>query len=160
MFTDIVASTETNVAVGDERFVALLDEHNDLLQRGLLAHDGVVFHNTGDGYGIWFGAADDAVASALAIHTSARPGRRPPSERIAAGCASASPPALPLSLGGDLFGVDVVRASRLCTLVGAGETAIDAATAGALSRAQGTPLGLVVLKGFVEPEPVYVLRAP
>ena len=128
----------------------MLEEHNEIVRDVISSRGGVVFHNTGDGYGIWFTNADDAVWSATEVHRRlSRVGPRPlaPIE-VRIGIATGRP----LSLDGDLFGIDVVRASRLSALVGAGETAIDAATAGALSRAQGTPLGLVALKGFVEPE--------
>ena len=156
LFTDVVGSTPLNVEVGDHRFVAMLDEHNEVLRRVAEERGGVVFHNTGDGYGVWFTNAADAVACAGEMHRRlAFLGSSTIPIRVRIGIATGRP----LSLDGDLFGIDVVRASRVCGLVGAGETAIDATSVARAGRPLGRSLGLVSLKGIPEPEEVFVLRA-
>ena len=157
MFTDVVGSTPLNVEVGDSTYVAMLDEHNEILRAVVSNRDGVVFHNTGDGYGVWFARAADAVRCALEVHRRlAMAARRPfPPIQVRIGIATGRP----LGLDGDLFGVDVVRAARLCGIVGAGETAIDAATLAAIPPPSGRDLGPVVLKGFPDPERVFVVAA-
>ena len=90
LFTDVVGSTPLNVEVGDHRFVAMLDEHNEVLRRVAEERGGVVFHNTGDGYGVWFTNAADAWRAPARCTVGWRSWG---AARFRSVCASASPPA-------------------------------------------------------------------
>ncbi|MFM7536799.1 MAG: adenylate/guanylate cyclase domain-containing protein [Acidimicrobiales bacterium] len=138
--------------VGDDRFVALLDVHNRVIQEAASRAHGIVFRNTGDGYGVWLVSAADALACAREIHDRLRSGAAHPPVSVRIGIAAGTA----ISLGGDLFGVDVVRAARLCGLAPADGTYVDAAvaTAGAVAVHD---LGPILLKGFATPEPVFSL---
>jgi class 3 adenylate cyclase len=50
LFTDIVGSTERAAAVGDERWHALLDRHDELTRDTVERFDGQVVKSTGDGH--------------------------------------------------------------------------------------------------------------
>jgi pimeloyl-ACP methyl ester carboxylesterase len=50
LFTDIVGSTERAAAMGDERWHALLDRHDDVTRSTVELHGGQVVKNTGDGH--------------------------------------------------------------------------------------------------------------
>src|SRR5262249_61008527 len=67
MFTDLVGSTESLVALGEDRFDAIRDEHDALVGGAIAGRDGEVVKHTGDGYMAVFPCARDAVAAAAAI---------------------------------------------------------------------------------------------
>ena len=155
LFTDIVDSTGVNVRVGDRTFVAMLDRHNHVLRSAVEAHRGVIFHNTGDGYGAWFTHAADGAACALAMHNAlaAEPGFTERLQiRVGIACGA------PIAVDGDLFGIDVVRAARLCTAAQPNGTCVDAATATAVRGMYDLrPIEPVRLKGFPDPEQLFLL---
>ena len=68
VFTDIVDSTPRAVALGDEAWSALIDQHNASVKRQVIAHGGRVLKSTGDGFLVAFdqAAAADAVRCARA----------------------------------------------------------------------------------------------
>ena len=71
LFTDVVASTQHAAAAGDERWRALLQRFdevvNDLTQR----FEGTVVKSTGDGHLITFDGPTQAIRCAEALHTDA-----------------------------------------------------------------------------------------
>src|SRR5262245_1237460 len=67
LFTDLVGSTESLVALGEDRFDSVRDEHDALVGGTIAAHDGEVVKHTGDGYMAMFHRAGDAVAAAAEI---------------------------------------------------------------------------------------------
>jgi class 3 adenylate cyclase len=120
LFTDLVDSTALNVAVGNEDFMELLRTHDRITRSILREHDGVEFKHTGDGLAAWFASGALAVEAALAMQehleglVHADSGRR---VQIRCGLAAGEP----IEESGDLFGLSVVRAARVCALAGAGE---------------------------------------
>ena len=58
LFTDIVDSTPRAAALGDEAWSALIDEHNALVKRQVVAYGGTVLKSTGDGFLAAFDEAD------------------------------------------------------------------------------------------------------
>jgi class 3 adenylate cyclase len=62
LFTDIVDSTPRAAALGDEAWSALIDEHNALVKREVVAHGGRVLKSTGDGFLVAFDESDVAAA--------------------------------------------------------------------------------------------------
>lgn len=66
LFTDIVDSTPLAASMGDERWSALIDVHNDRMQQLVAAHGGHEVKSTGDGFLVAFDDTDSAVRCALA----------------------------------------------------------------------------------------------
>jgi pimeloyl-ACP methyl ester carboxylesterase len=71
LFTDIVESTERAVELGDSAWRALLQGHDDLVRRQLIAHGGREIKQTGDGFLSTFDSPARAVrcASRIAAET-------------------------------------------------------------------------------------------
>jgi adenylate cyclase len=67
LFTDIVNSTGTAEAVGDERWAQVLRSHNRLIRDAVEMHDGEECAFLGDGFLILFADAHDAYECAVAI---------------------------------------------------------------------------------------------
>jgi class 3 adenylate cyclase len=67
LFTDLVGSTESLVALGEDRFDAVRDEHDVLVGGTLATYAGEIVKSTGDGYMATFRQAGDAVGAAAEI---------------------------------------------------------------------------------------------
>jgi class 3 adenylate cyclase len=65
LFTDIVDSTPLAAAMGDERWSALIEDHNECMHQQIAAHGGHEVKGTGDGYLVVFEGAAPAVRCAL-----------------------------------------------------------------------------------------------
>jgi DNA-binding NarL/FixJ family response regulator len=72
LFSDIVGSTERAVEIGDRRWRALLDRHDELVRGELAAHGGREVKTTGDGFLALFDAPARAIRCALAIRDGLR----------------------------------------------------------------------------------------
>jgi DNA-binding NarL/FixJ family response regulator len=72
MFSDIVSSTEKAAAIGDRRWRALLDSHDELVRNELAAHGGREIKTTGDGFLALFDAPARAIRCAVAIRDRLR----------------------------------------------------------------------------------------
>jgi class 3 adenylate cyclase len=158
LVTDIVGSTGLNLEAGDQRWIELIREHNQVVKERLRDHDGVQFKHTGDGICAWFSSAGSAVRCALDMivdfdrHNLLHP-QLP--VRIRCGVASGAP----IGEGDDLFGISVALASRLCSAAGTNEVLVADDVARA-AQGRGLVFGAietVVLKGF--PGDVAVRRA-
>src|SRR5215813_12011717 len=67
LFTDLVGSTESLVALGEDRYDSVRDEHDLLVAGTIVAYHGDVVKSTGDGYMAAFARAADAVRAAAEI---------------------------------------------------------------------------------------------
>jgi class 3 adenylate cyclase len=115
LFTDMVGSTELNVRAGDQRYHALLGEHDRILRSRIRRHDGVEFSHTGDGMSAWFSSSDDAIACAFGIRSDlerATVGHPELPVRVRFGITCGRP----VHDGERLFGLAVVEAARVCAL--------------------------------------------
>jgi class 3 adenylate cyclase len=124
LFTDMVGSTELNVRAGDERYHALLGEHDRILRARIRRHDGVEFSHTGDGMSAWFSSADDAIACALGIRSDlerASLGHAELPVRVRFGITCGRP----VLDGQRLFGLAVVEAARVCALAGGDQVLVS-----------------------------------
>jgi class 3 adenylate cyclase len=65
LFTDIVDSTPLTASMGDERWSALIDEHNARVRRQVVRHRGHEVKSTGDGFLVAFDTPEAAVQCAL-----------------------------------------------------------------------------------------------
>jgi pimeloyl-ACP methyl ester carboxylesterase len=72
LFTDIVDSTRSAAAMGDQAWRRSLDSHDQLAKQMLEKHRGVLVKNTGDGILATFDGPGRAVRCALAFSTAAR----------------------------------------------------------------------------------------
>lgn len=64
LFTDIVGSTRRAEELGDRRWRALLDVHDELAVRVVAAHDGTLVKMTGDGFMATFDRPGRAILAA------------------------------------------------------------------------------------------------
>jgi class 3 adenylate cyclase len=67
LFTDVVKSTDTAVAVGDKRWRELLDRHDEISEREIVRHGGRLVESTGDGVFATFDGPARGIHAALAI---------------------------------------------------------------------------------------------
>ena len=160
LFTDIVDSTRRNAEVGDATFLELLRSHNDLLRGRLRQFAGTEFKHTGDGIAVWFHHATDAAAFCLAVQDDLAALRRAEPDfglRVRMGLAAG----VPLENEGDLFGLAVVRAARVCDRAGAGQVLVSEEVRQQLAgdRLHAVLVGHVDLKGLPEPVGLYRLQA-
>jgi class 3 adenylate cyclase len=72
LFTDIVDSTRSAAAMGDQSWRRLLDSHDYLAQQMIEKHRGILVKNTGDGILATFDGPGRAVRCALAFGTAAQ----------------------------------------------------------------------------------------
>ncbi|HLX14103.1 MAG TPA: adenylate/guanylate cyclase domain-containing protein [Bradyrhizobium sp.] len=72
LFTDIVDSTRSAAAMGDQSWRRLLDSHDHLAQQVIEKHRGVLVKNTGDGVLATFDGPGRAVRCALAFGAAAQ----------------------------------------------------------------------------------------
>jgi class 3 adenylate cyclase len=161
LITDLVDSTPLNQRLGDRRFVELLREHNRVVRTRLRQHDGVEFKHTGDGIGATFFTAGAAVQCALGIRDDIERFNENRDERlqIRIGLSSGSV----ISNEGDLFGLAVIEAFRVCDHATEGRILVSPDVP-PLVHGAGTfgfrPIGEIALKGFSNTRTLYeVLRA-
>jgi class 3 adenylate cyclase len=157
LFTDLVDSTVLNVRAGDEAFLQLVREHNEVVRGCLRRRAGVEFKHTGDGVAAWFTSPVDAVECAISINEDLdRASNLHPDYPLLVRCGLSS--GEPLGNEGDLFGLSVVQAARLCAAAEAGEILVGPEIVGP-ARAHGIVFrrrGPMQLKGFPEPIEVSV----
>lgn len=155
LFTDLVASTELRVRLGEDAAEAVRRCHDQLVRDAVTAHAGAVVKGLGDGVLATFGSAADAVAAAVAVQQSVDlHARREPERafdlRVGVSVGDVT------SEADDVFGVPVVEASRLCSFATGGEILV-AELVRALSRGRGgyvfEPMGSLDLKGLPEAVP-------
>jgi DNA-binding SARP family transcriptional activator/WD40 repeat protein/energy-coupling factor transporter ATP-binding protein EcfA2 len=119
LFTDIADSTGTRSRLGEDVFEGIRAEHDQLTFEAIAAHGGTVVKHTGDGVMAVFGGASEALASAARLQRSFERRSRGDGARIAVRAG--------LSMGdavvdaGDLHGIAVVEARRLCDAAQPGE---------------------------------------
>ena len=72
LFTDIVDSTPLAASLGDVRWSALIDDHNDRVHRNVVAHGGHEVKSTGDGFLVAFDEPELAIRCARASMDAVR----------------------------------------------------------------------------------------
>jgi class 3 adenylate cyclase len=154
LFTDIVRSTERAAELGDARWRALLQRHDDLLAREVGRHRGRVVKSLGDGALAVFDGPSRALGCALAI----RDGLLGLGLGTRAGLHTGE---CELLDGGDVGGIAVHIAARVAALASEGEV-LASSTVRDLSV--GSPFelrsrGEHELKGVAEPWRVFAVRA-
>ena len=158
LFTDLVGSTSLLQEVGERVYIGLLDEHDLIIRRSLVAWRGREVKHTGDGIMVSFEDVAKALGCSLAIQDGfeARMSEGVARElRVRIGIAAGEP----VDHNDDLFGSTVNLASRLCAASDPGQILTSE-----LVRELGTGKGFsfgpghdVALKGFGH-VPVYELE--
>jgi class 3 adenylate cyclase len=141
LFSDIEGSTELNERLGDDRWLAVLEDHNAIVRRALAAHRGREVKSQGDGFMLAFQDPADGLDCAVAMQRSfARRNADRPEAEIRVRMGLHAGPAI--RRGDDFFGRNVVVAARIAAHAQGGEILVsDAVGAG------GEPMELA-LKGL------------
>lgn len=149
-FTDLVGSTDRAVQVGDARWRALREMHDDLTRAEIARHGGRAIKSTGDGFLATFPEAPDAVrALSATIEQVRRLG-------LELRCGAHTGPIDVLD-DGDVAGTVVNTAARVAALASAGEVLLtDAVRARLAASVDVRPWGIAELKGLPG---TYVLHA-
>jgi len=113
LFTDLVESTKMAHALGDDTAVRILGVHDELVRRSVAANGGREVKHTGDGIMAAFPSAAGGVQAAVDIMRGIaehNAGVDEPELLIRIGLNAGEP----LASGGDLYGLAVSLAARLC----------------------------------------------
>jgi len=151
LFTDLVDSTVLAAELGSAEYLRLIDEHDLIIRRALVASRGREVKHTGDGIMAAFDDVSTALACAWEIRAgfSARNETASTSLTVRIGLAAGEP----VDRAGDLFGPTVNLASRLCAAADPGAVLVsdvvrELGSTGGFAFAAAAPLEL---KGFAAP---------
>jgi class 3 adenylate cyclase len=156
LFTDIVDSTPWNVRLGDDHWMVLMAEHNRLARREVRRQRGTVVKTTGDGICAWFSVAADAIDCAVALQRAFDEfGYAHPETPIRIRCGIAIGDVF--DLDGDLTGLAVTQAARICAAAGSSEivTSADVRQLDGRRGRRYRPLGPHQLKGLPDAVPLF-----
>jgi predicted ATPase/class 3 adenylate cyclase len=123
LFTDLVGSTESLVALGEDRYDSVRDEHEVLVAGTIAAYHGEVVKSTGDGYMGAFPRAGDAVAAAAEIQRLVS--TRNEGSEVLLGVRIGISAGDVIERAGDYHGVSAVEAARLCAAAAGGQILVS-----------------------------------
>jgi class 3 adenylate cyclase len=149
LFTDIVSSTEQNVALGDRRWRERLDEHDSAVRAQLDEHGGREVSTAGDGFFAVFDGPARALRCALAIIDEAHG----VGVDIRAGVHTGE-----CEIRGDnLAGIAVTIGARIAALAGPGEVLTSRTVKDLVAGSEITfhDCGEHILKGVPDPWRIY-----
>ena len=109
LFTDVEDSTDLVVQHGDDKYRALLAEHERLVREALAEHGGNEIKTIGDSFMCWFSSASSALDAAASMQRKIKD-HYGDDLRIRIGIHAGEPIQ---EADGDLYGTSVVRASRI-----------------------------------------------
>ena len=149
LFTDICGSTRHAVTIGDRRWCALLDRHDAILQRRVLAFGGRQAKLTGDGGVAYFATPGAAVAAALAIIDDASSLGLIVRAGVHTGEVELR--------GADIAGIAMHLAARICDAAGPGEVLSSGTVRDLLSGGDYRfgSRGEFALKGIPDPRELF-----
>ena len=155
VFTDVVGSTALWDSFPDAMGRALA-RHDEIVREAVDAFGGHVFSTAGDGFGVVFGRAADAVSAALATQRALAVEEWPDGAvlRVRVGIHTGDAE----ERDGNYFGPPVNRAARIMGAANGGQILVSDLTAGlvaAMSGVELVDLGSVELKGVIEPVRVH-----
>jgi predicted ATPase/class 3 adenylate cyclase len=149
LFTDLVGSTESLVALGEDRYDSVRDEHEVLVAGTIASYHGEVVKSTGDGYMGAFPRAGDAVAAAAEIQRLVS--RRNEGSEVPLGVRIGISAGDVTERAGDYQGVSAVEAARLCAAAGGGQILVSETVRSLVGSRGGhdfVALGELDLKGL------------
>jgi predicted ATPase/class 3 adenylate cyclase len=162
LFTDIEGSTPLWDHHPESMRIAL--EAHDVIVRGAVdAHGGCVFATGGDGFGVAFQRAGDALRAALAVQVAVHEHDWPAAADLKVRIALHTGEAV--ERDGDYFGAAVNRAARLAGLARGGQVLVSATTASLIPELLEpdvtlVDLGMHSLRGLDRDERVFQLNQP
>jgi class 3 adenylate cyclase/tetratricopeptide (TPR) repeat protein len=124
VFSDIESSSEIAERLGDERWLAVLHTHNEIVRELVATHGGTEVKALGDGFMLAFPTAAGAVACAAAVqrafaaHNESNPGE-PIRVRVGVHAGQA------IREGEDFFGKTVILAARIAAEARGGEILVS-----------------------------------
>jgi class 3 adenylate cyclase len=160
LFTDLCDSTKRTQELGDEGYMALLHEHNEVVRSALDERGGREVKHTGDGIMASFTSISGSVESGMDIQRSLQRRNQDvePPIHLRIGISVGEP----VTEDGDLFGTSVQLSARLCGVASTGGIAVSSAVrdlcAGKLIGFESK--GVLSLKGFAEPVPIFEVTLP
>jgi len=152
MFTDMEASTATNEAMGDDRFLPLLLRHNEIVRALAESAGGSVVKSQGDGFMLAFASARRSVDCATAIQKEVE--ALDERIRVRMGIHTGEP----VRHSDDFYGRDVAYAARLGAAAAGGEILVSSLVKSLVDPSGSVSFGgprEMELKGFEGPQPVY-----
>ncbi len=160
VFTDVCDSTRQTQELGDEGFMTILHEHDDIVRGALSARGGHEVKHTGDGLMASFTSVSSAIEYGIDIQHSLRQRNEKAGQPIAVRIGLSV--GEPVSEGGDLFGATVQLSARLCAIAPRGGIAVSSAARDLCmgKRFEFNCMGSFDLKGFPDPIPVFEVRIP
>lgn len=159
LFTDIVNSTENLNNHGDQWLIQVVRAHNEIVREAIGTHGGREIKHTGDGIMASFPTVAPSVAAGLAMQDGIKRFSEMMPDLGFELCVGISA-GEPIHESGDLFGTPVNLAARVLSKAGPGQTAVSTVVR---EMCQGRSfefdeLGRFELKGFNEPQPIYLAR--
>jgi class 3 adenylate cyclase/tetratricopeptide (TPR) repeat protein len=147
VFSDIESSSEMAERLGDQRWLAMLHIHNEIVRQHVAAHGGTEVKSLGDGFMLAFPSATEAVACATAVqrafaeHNLANPGE-PIRVRVGVHAGQA------IREGEDFFGKTVILAARIAAEARGGEILVSSSVRNHLGQMPTDELRRAELKGL------------
>ena len=156
LFTDIVGSTDLTQSVGDEKSIAIVRKHNEIVRSSIISNNGKEVKHTGDGIMACFASAFKAVNAAREIQKNLKnfrdnnPGY-PLYVRIGLNTGE------PVTEGDDFFGAAVQMAARVCNKAGQNKVLVSGIVKDLCmgKDVKFIDLGQTELKGFNSPVSTY-----
>ena len=124
LFTDIERSTEILEELGDERWVAILRDHNTIVFQAVQGFSGTIIKSQGDGYMAAYDSSHAALRSAIELQRAFARRRNSPTDpllRLRIGLHAGSV----IADERDYFGRNVVLAARIADLGAGGEILVS-----------------------------------
>jgi class 3 adenylate cyclase len=120
LVTDIEGSTEMTEDLGDIRWVRKLNRHNEQVRECVADHSGIELKNQGDGFLLAFPSARKALLCAVSLQKSFHEDDLPVRMGLHTGEV--------IREGDDLYGRNVILASRICGEARGGEILVSSLT--------------------------------
>ncbi|MBI5289337.1 MAG: adenylate/guanylate cyclase domain-containing protein [Chloroflexi bacterium] len=161
LFTDVVSNTALLQRLGDERWRALLREHDRIIREQLAAHGGAEIKSMGDGFMASFGSATRALECAIDLQRAfddlrSAAGDEESGVEVRVGLNAGEP----IAENDDLFGTAVTTAARIMARAQGGEILVSdvvrqlVAGKGFLFEDRGE----TTLRGFEDPVRIFSVR--
>jgi class 3 adenylate cyclase len=158
LFTDLCDSTQQTQELGDEAYMLLIHEHDEIVRVSLHKRGGRKVKHTGDGIMASFSSVSAAVEAGIDIQRSLqkRNEKAEHSIHLRVGISVGEP----VTERGDLFGAAVQLSARLCGVANPGSIAVSSAVRDLClgKRLDFESKGALDLKGFADPVPVFEVR--
>lgn len=155
LFTDFCDSTRMTQELGDDGFMPILRQHDEIVRAALGKHGGREVKHTGDGIMASFTSVTGAVEAGIGIQRGVvernETAETPMHLRIGISVGE------PLAESNDLFGAAVQLSARLCAIAAPDGVAVSNGVRELCigKRYVFAPMGDFGLKGFAEPVPVF-----